>query len=303
MEALQERERALRRIDEEIDRKQEAVFATAQQVFATKYKADDCPPLEQAVDVDGSECSLSTLLVEDSEVEEGMKSSSLAEEKNQGSMLSEAGAKCAIRPTVRLRLQKAQISTLGKNTGMLREKVQTLEKRQTVRTKHLKEAKENLRTTCSQLKQKEIELTALRTQFQAMKTRFHDLEVNCSELKTQAKRMDSVNTKLRAESATKEKALVKGREETDKLRHQFKHELGAERKAREAAAQQLVHSMHCLEEKKGQLQQVLTGFKKQANLIDILKKQNLQLEATKLLCFTEQEFLKLINTDTAMRNH
>ena len=44
-----------------------------------------------------------------------------------------------------------------------------------------------------------------------------------------------------------------------------------------------------------QKQELLVGFKKQARLVEILKKQKAHLEASKLLSFTEEEFVKTLD--------
>jgi hypothetical protein len=44
-----------------------------------------------------------------------------------------------------------------------------------------------------------------------------------------------------------------------------------------------------------QKQELIAAFKKQMQLINVLKKQRVHLEAAKLLSFTEQEFMQALD--------
>ena len=60
----------------------------------------------------------------------------------------------------------------------------------------------------------------------------------------------------------------------------------------EEAVAKLQHEVRRLQSQK---QELLSGFRKQAKLIDILKRQKAHAEAAKLLSFTEDEFVRTLD--------
>ena len=76
-------------------------------------------------------------------------------------------------------------------------------------------------------------------------------------------------------------ALQKERTEAKELSKRDKQQL-----------EQLVSENRQLEKQRAEL---MTGFKKQLKLIDILKRQKMHIEAAKVLSFTEEEFIKALD--------
>ncbi|XP_070536820.1 testis-expressed protein 9-like [Ptychodera flava] len=118
-----------------------------------------------------------------------------------------------------------------------------------------------------------------------------------NQLSAVRKELDSLKRGQKQASATqnaKEVRLNRALEEIEKLKSQLSK---AKQTSKDSTDQdrkrieQLQAENKRLDKQKSEL---MTGFKKQLKLIDILKRQKMHIEAAKMLSFTEEEFVKAL---------
>lgn len=129
-----------------------------------------------------------------------------------------------------------------------------------------------------------VKIDGLESQVTALKREIEDLKRNNKKDGSTHKA-----TEVRLNRALEE--IEKYKEQLQKMKNESK-EHGAQDKKR---TEQLMAENRRLEKQKNEL---MTGFRKQLKLIDILKKQKLHTEASKMLSFTEEEFVKAMEWET-----
>jgi hypothetical protein len=113
------------------------------------------------------------------------------------------------------------------------------------------------------------------------------------ELRDIAKRAHTHEKAASSESVRLQRAL----DDVDKSKAsvaKLKSEARDEKKDRLAERDKLDQRCKRLERQKAE---VLAAFRKQIKLIDILKRQKVHMEAARLLAFTEEEFMRVVNWD------
>ncbi|XP_074185283.1 testis-expressed protein 9 [Rhinolophus sinicus] len=121
--------------------------------------------------------------------------------------------------------------------------------------------------------------------------RFYYFYVIITELENKRRLQKQAATSQSATDVRLNRALEEAEKyklELSKLRQNYKDIANEEHKKIEA----LKSENKKLEKQKGEL---MIGFKKQLKLIDVLKRQKMHIEASKMLSFTEEEFMKALD--------
>ncbi|OWK50832.1 Testis-expressed sequence 9 protein [Lonchura striata] len=159
------------------------------------------------------------------------------------------------------------------------------------RLKDTEEENSRLQRTIS-LQQSQIEKYKMLSQEANKKTEGLQQEVTALE-----KELESLKRAQKQAAATQnatEVRLNRALEEVEK----YKLELNKLKQSNKDVANQELKMIEELKTENKKLQkqkgELITGFKKQLKLIDILKRQKMHIEAAKMLSFTEEEFMKAL---------
>lgn len=116
-----------------------------------------------------------------------------------------------------------------------------------------------------------------------------------ASLKSEYDRLQRSQKKMNNDQSAMEIRLRRALEEVDKYKSEIHRTKSASKESSDAdkrRVQELTTENRKLEKQKNEL---MTGFKKQMKLIDILKRQKMHLEAARMLAFTEDEFIKALD--------
>ncbi|KAM6301566.1 testis-expressed protein 9 [Podargus strigoides] len=120
------------------------------------------------------------------------------------------------------------------------------------------------------------------------------LQQEVSELGKELESLKCVQKQAAASQSATEVCLNKALEEAEK----YKVELNKLKQSNKDVANQELRTIEELKTENKKLQkqkgELMTGFKKQLKLIDILKRQKMHIEAAEMLSFTEEEFMKAL---------
>mmetsp|Transcript_16643 Transcript_16643/g.39056 ORF Transcript_16643/g.39056 Transcript_16643/m.39056 type:complete len:311 (+) Transcript_16643:75-1007(+) len=134
----------------------------------------------------------------------------------------------------------------------------------------------------------------LKKQVSNAEAKVKDLEGERAELLRIKDQFDVASKRSEADSSTKEARINRLTEECEKYKQQLK-EVNSHDKDRSALdrkeKERLVTEVRKLERQRSEL---VSAFKKQMKLIDVLKRQRAHMEAARVLSFTEDEFIRIL---------
>lgn len=134
----------------------------------------------------------------------------------------------------------------------------------------------------------------LRQQVAALETKCKDLERERSDL---SKEKDQLEVRLRksdADISSKEARINRLTEECEKYKVNFKEASNQDRDratSERRETERLTSEVRKLERQRAEL---VNAFKKQMKLIEVLKRQRAHMEAARVLSFTEDEFIRIL---------
>eukprot|EP00933_Yihiella_yeosuensis_P046646 TRINITY_DN42224_c0_g1_i1.p1 TRINITY_DN42224_c0_g1~~TRINITY_DN42224_c0_g1_i1.p1 ORF type:complete len:353 (+),score=67.11 TRINITY_DN42224_c0_g1_i1:77-1060(+) len=134
----------------------------------------------------------------------------------------------------------------------------------------------------------------LKKQLASSETTAKELERERSELVQDKEKLEIRLKKSEAECSSKEARIVRLTEECEKYKASFKEATGQDRDRANSdrrETERLTSEVRKLERQRSEL---VNAFKKQMKLIEVLKKQRAHIEAARVLSFTEDEFIRIL---------
>ena len=194
-----------------------------------------------------------------------------------------------------LRFQKARIKALTSQLSSYVATMKELEASSFAAKKWAKEEVESNKKSSKTILDLKSAADKTAASLQSLKDENEALKLQVADLTRSLASSAKVNRAAEAEHSGREVRLSRALEECDKYKETLAKATAEARAVGQGGKKEndkLVSQIKSLERQRSEL---LTAFKKQMKLIEVLKKQKVHVEAAKLLSFTEEEFVKVLD--------
>lgn len=198
-------------------------------------------------------------------------------------------------PEAQMRYLKAKVRVSEEEAARLQAEVHKLQEENRKLTQRAKEADEERTKATRSAHTLQTQLEKYRKSAEEAASRADGLEKQLASAKRDLDQLKRQEKQVAAGSQAAEVRLNRALEEAEKYKAELAKARAAKKDANEGEkkrADALLQENKKLERQKNEL---ISGFRKQMKLIDILKRQRMHLEAAKMLQFTEEEFVKALD--------
>ncbi|GLI66733.1 hypothetical protein VaNZ11_010674 [Volvox africanus] len=198
------------------------------------------------------------------------------------------------QPEVSLRLHKVRIKTLEEDLSRANRLLVDREKQLTEALRELKELRGQAALWAREKKALEGQLDRAKKQAAEAESALRSTESQVRELAKSDSRAERERRASEAEVRARDVRLQRALEEVERFKQLLSDVRYQEREAKGSAQQDTARLLAENRKLERQRAELISAFKKQLKLIEVLKRQKVHLEAARALQFSEEEFMKTL---------
>ena len=193
-----------------------------------------------------------------------------------------------------VKFQKARIQALqeelNESMSTINDQAQAIENLKNFNS----QASEDTKKHSQQLQLMSSNFEKIKKQFNEAVQKNNSLEKTIAELNKELDILRNVEKKAAKDAGNRDVRLNRLIEEVERYKVQIKELKSSEGDVNERSKREVERLGQENKRLERQKNEILTAFKKQLKLIDILKRQKMHLEGARLLAFSEEEFMKTL---------
>jgi chromosome segregation ATPase len=193
-----------------------------------------------------------------------------------------------------VKFQKARIQALQEELNEAMGTINSLTSEIDALRGHTVAATEDSRKHSQQIELLNKNFEKMKKQYQDSQLKNQQLEKTIVDLNKELTQLRNTQKKSDKDVTSREAKINKLIEEVERYKDQIKSLRSTEGEANDRSRKEMDRIQQDNKKLERQKNELLTAFRKQLKLIDILKRQKAHLESARLLSFTEEEFMKTL---------